>query len=166
MTMTRDELLQQQSSARIYQQRYDSAYASWGMRAGSPVFGVDPQEYRCGEAARAKKLLPFSETRAVDGEPTFAELRRVQYRSLDRKVFDIMEPQLLRAVTAAGKRNDSVPLGEMREIHERGSNGEHFVKFLGQTSFVEQFKAPVRRVVSFTTDRGRYRFIRGGGQWF
>jgi hypothetical protein len=128
--------------------------------------GEDPQEYRCDEAVRAKKLLPFTETRAVEGEPTFADLRRAQYRKMDRDVFDIMEPQLLRAVAAAGRRNDSVPPGELREVHERSADGAHFVKFLGQTSFVEQFKTPVRRVVSFTTDRGRYRFIRGGGQWF
>jgi hypothetical protein len=125
--------------------------------------GEDPQEYRCDEAVRAKKLLPFTETRAVEGEPTFAELRRAQYRKMDRDVFDIMEPQLLRAVAAAGKRNDSVPIGEMREIHERGSNGEHFVVFRGQESFVKSMGRPGRRVVSWNSINGR---VRANGTYF
>jgi hypothetical protein len=70
----------------------------------------------------------------------------------------IMEPSLLKAVAAAGKRNDSVPWGEpLREIHERGENGEHVIRFLGERSFIHDMKAPVRRVAYFRTSQGPVR---------
>ena len=36
--MTREQILQMQASARIYQKLYDDAYASWGMRAPAPTY--------------------------------------------------------------------------------------------------------------------------------
>jgi hypothetical protein len=35
--MTREQILQQQSSARIYQERYDNTLAPWGFRADAPT---------------------------------------------------------------------------------------------------------------------------------
>ena len=107
---------------------------------------------------RAKKLLPMTETRAASGEPTFAQLRRTKYWELDDQAFGIMEDHLLRAVAAAGKRNDSVAWGDpLREIHERDENGSHVIRFLGQRSFIHDMKPPVRRVAYFRTDSGPVR---------
>jgi hypothetical protein len=88
-------------------------------------------DYRREQAVRAKKLLPLSETRVAPNEPTFASLRRTEYRKLGDNVFDIMEGHLLKAVSVAGRRNDSVPFDSPpREIHETGKNGEQTVRFL------------------------------------
>jgi hypothetical protein len=38
MEMTREQILQMQASARIYQKLYDDAYSSWGMRASAPAY--------------------------------------------------------------------------------------------------------------------------------
>jgi hypothetical protein len=161
MEMTREQILQMQASARIYQKLYDDAYASWGMRASAPAYSDSTDaisDYRRTEAVRAKKLLPMTETRAAPGEPTFAQLRRTKYWEMGDQTFDIMEAHLLKAVAVAGKRNDSVAWGDpLREIHERGENGEHVVRFLGQRSFVHDMKPPVRRVAYFRTPSGPIR---------
>jgi hypothetical protein len=34
------------------------------------------------------------------------------------------------------------------------NNGQKIVKFIGQRSFIDDFKAPVRRVISFLTPNG------------
>jgi hypothetical protein len=107
------------ASARIYQERYDNAFQSWGVRAKGPVLGEDIDTYRRDLAVQAKKLLPDDH-----------KYRKVQYRRLDDAVLNNLEPQLLKAVTEAGRRNDSVPLdAPLREVHERGPNGEHVIKF-------------------------------------
>jgi hypothetical protein len=121
------------------------------------MFPVRPDTRR-GQAVRAKKLLPFSETRLDPGGPTFAQLRRTKYWDLPDDAYEILESDLLRAVSAAGRRNDSIPADSPpREIHERGSNGEHTIRFLGERSFIHDMKAPVRRVAYFRTDQGPVR---------
>jgi hypothetical protein len=141
------------ASARVYQERYDNAFQSWGVRAKGPVLGEDIDTYRRDLAVQAKKLLPDDH-----------KYRKVQYRSMRADAFEVMEPQLLKAVAEAGNRNDSVPLGApLREVHEKGPNGEHVIKFLGQRHFIHDFKSPVRYVTSFTTNQGRWMSNRG---WF
>jgi hypothetical protein len=145
MPMTRDQILQMNASARVYQERYDNAFQSWGVRAKGPVLGEDIDSYRRDLAVQAKKLLPDDH-----------KYRKVQYRSMRADAFEVMEPELLKAVSEAGRRNDSVRLvAPLREVHERGPNGEHVIKFLGQRSFVEQFKSIPRRVAWFNTPYGR-----------
>jgi hypothetical protein len=94
----------------------------------------------------------MTETRAAPGEPTFAQLRRTKYWEMGDQTFDIMENHLLRAVAAAGRRNDSVAWGDpLREIHERDENGAHTVRFFGQRSFIFDMKPPIRKVAYFRT---------------
>jgi hypothetical protein len=157
-TLNRDQLLQVNAVARQYQAIYDEAFRSWGVRAPAPAYCDSVEavgEFRRNLAVQAKRLLPMSETRVDPREPTFGDLRRAQYRSMADDVLAAMEPSLLKAVEAAGKRNDSVPWGDpLREIHERGPNGEHTIRFLGERSFVHDLKAPVRRVAYFRTQYG------------
>jgi hypothetical protein len=151
--MTREQLLQQQASARIFQARYDSVLEPWGQRAPAPVFGQDPQEYRRDMAAATKRLLPSDH-----------QLRKVKYWDLRNDAFEALEPDLLRAVAEHGRRNDSVPYNApLRMVEERGENGTVIHKFLGQRSFVHDFKSPVRYVTSFTTPHGKWMPRRG---WF
>jgi hypothetical protein len=84
------------------------------------------------------------------------EYREVQYRQLETDAFDILEPRLLRAVRQAAYDPTSVPIGQFRRVVEHDpNNGQKMVKFIGQRSFIDDFKAPVRRVISFLTPHGR-----------
>jgi hypothetical protein len=103
----------------------------------------------------AKKLLPEDH-----------QLRRVQYRRQQDDALDVFEPQLLSAVRQHAHQNDTVPeTAPLREVVEHNpSNGQKIVKFIGLRSFIHDLKAPVRRVLSFTTDKGR--FDAAKGRWF
>src|SRR6516225_8853950 len=57
MPMTREQLLQVQASARVYQTRADEAFEPWGMRAPAPVLGEDPDDYR-------RKLMSLAKSRS------------------------------------------------------------------------------------------------------
>jgi hypothetical protein len=81
--MTRDQLLQMQASARVYQGRADSVFQEWGFRAPAPSLGQDPEDYRRDLAVMAKKQLP-------DGHV----LRKIKLWKLPRDVFETFEPQV------------------------------------------------------------------------
>jgi hypothetical protein len=159
--LTRDQLLQVNAAARSYQAIYDEAFKSWGVRAQAPTYCDSVEavgEFRRTLAVQAKRLLPLSETRVAPTEPTFGDLRRAQYRSMADEVLAVLEPSLLKAVAVAGTRNDSIPFDSPpREIHERGPNGEHVIRFLGERSFIHDMKPPVRRVAYFRTAHGPVR---------
>jgi hypothetical protein len=94
-------------------------------------------------AAQTKKLLP-------DGH----ELRKLKYWDLDDTAFEVFEPQLLKALPQERRRNDTVPYdAPLREVIERDANGLKIVKFIGQRSFVHDFKSPTRRahIFDYTT---------------
>jgi hypothetical protein len=140
--MTRDQLLQMQASARVYQARADSVFQEWGFRAPAPTIGQDPQDYRRDLAVMAKKQLPYGH-----------ELRKMKLWKLPRDVFETFEPQIYNACREAANRPDSVPPGEMREIVKiNPQNGHKEIHFLGRESFVTDPRyghRPGRQVVSF-----------------
>jgi hypothetical protein len=157
--MSREQLIEQLASARIHQQRADSALESWGMRAKAPVLGQDIDDYRCDLAIQSKRILPESNKYA-----------QIQYRRLMRNSrlgFDNVEKELYAEVAKLGHSNDSVPEGQLRMVESRTDNGMTVRSFLGR-NFIHDLKAPVRRVVSITDQNTghRYKFIRGGGMWF
>src|SRR5437667_12636616 len=125
MPMSREQLLQAHASARVYQERYESAFQPWGMRAPAPVVGEPVDNYRRNLAVKAKRLLP-------DGH----ELKQVQFRALQNDVLDNFEPQLIKDCGAAAYRADSVPIGQMRRVEEVDANGHKFIRFIGQECFV------------------------------
>jgi hypothetical protein len=151
--MTREQLLTMQAQSRIYQERADNAFASWGFSAPAMTLGADIDDYRRDLAVLAKKQLPEDH-----------ELRKIQYRALPDDAFPNFEKQLYAAVAEAGRRNDSVPYdAPLRMVETKDGNGMVVRTFLGQRHFVHDFKAPVRRVLSFTTDQGKWSSGRG---WF
>ena len=150
-TMTREQILQMHASARVLQERYDSALEPWGVRARAPTLGEHIDNYRRDLAVQTKKLLPENH-----------ELRKPQYRSMPNDVFEVMEPQLLSAARSTAYRADTVPLdAPLRRVEERDANGMKTVKFIGQRSFIHDFKAPVRRVKSFFADGRCYDAAKG-----
>jgi hypothetical protein len=149
--MTRQQLLHMHASARVFQERYDSAFAPWGMKAPAPTLGQDIDSYRRDLAVKAKRLLP-----------EVHELAKVQYRSLKDDALNSLEPQLLRAVRTLATDNDSVPYdAPLRRVEKIDGNGNKLVEWIGQRSFIHDFARPGRRVTSFLTPHGR---VNAGGQ--
>jgi hypothetical protein len=138
--MTREQLLQQQASARIYQERYDTALSPWGFRADAPTLGQDIEEYRRDNLVRIKKLLP-------DGH----EYRGYPIRKRAPDALEVVEPQILGAVSKSAFHPTSVPQGTIELRHSTDSNGHHVINPIGQESFVKQMMPPVRRVVNIFT---------------
>jgi hypothetical protein len=140
--MNREQLLQAQASARVYQARADAIFQEWGFRAPAPVIGQDPQDYRRDLAVMAKKQLPYNH-----------ELRKIKLWKLPRDVFEKLEPQVFNACRDAASRPDSVPPGTMREITRTNpQNGHREVHFIGNESFVTDPSyghRPGRKVISF-----------------
>ena len=145
MSMSRDQLLQMQASARTLQARYDDVLSPWGVRARAPTLGEDPREYQRDLAVRAKKQLP-------DGHP----LRGVQFRGLRADAFAALEPQLLAAVRDSAMRPDAVPQGTIERREKTDSNGFKAVHWLGTHSFIKDLPCyrEGRKVTSFRTDMG------------
>jgi hypothetical protein len=143
-TMTDDQRMRMQASARVYQQRYDDALQPWDMRAPAPVLGQPIEEYRWKLAKLAKHQLPEDH-----------QLRKIQYRRLDTAIFDNFEPELLQAVQRAAYDPTSVPVGQFRKVTEIAADGMKIVRWIGQESFVKDMGRPGRRVVSFMTPHGR-----------
>ena len=141
--LTREEILQMQSAARVYQERADNALAPWDIRAPAPVLGEDIAKYRRDLAVKLKRLLPEAH-----------QLRKVQYRRLDDAILSAFEPDLYRAVHDIAYDRDSVPEGETRRVVSIDSNGMKVVSYVGNRSFVRDFTIPGRRVVGFRTDQG------------
>lgn len=144
MGMTREQILQMHSSARVLQERYDSALEPWGVRARAPRLGEDIDHYRREELIRVKKLLPENH-----------ELRKVQIRQLRDDAIDVLEPQILRAARKSAYRSDTVPAdAPLRQVPEIDASGTKSIRFIGQRSFIHDLVRKGRRVVSFRTDQG------------
>ena len=56
MSMTRDQILQMNASARVYQERYDTAFEPWGVRVRAPVLGEDIHSYRRDLAVQTQAI--------------------------------------------------------------------------------------------------------------
>jgi hypothetical protein len=138
MTLSYDQQMRMQASARTYQTRYDDAFAVWDMRAPGPIVGETPDAYRTRLAILAKKQLPPDH-----------QYRKMQWKQLDADAFAVMEPQLLREVKQEALNPMTVPLGQFRMVPEIDSNGLKMHRFIGQESFVKAMGRPGRRVKSF-----------------
>jgi hypothetical protein len=148
--MTREQLLQQQASARVYQEKFDNALSPWGIRANAPTLDQDVDAYRRDHLVRIKKLLP-------DGHA----LRKVQVRALPRDALEVFEPQILAASSQSAFHPGSVPAGQIERREATDSSGQKMIKWIGERSFVHDFTIPGRRVTSFRTDQG---YVDGSGR--
>src|SRR5262249_62147850 len=134
MPLTREQLLQQQASGRVYQEQFDNAFQPWGVRAGAPVLGESINSYRRKELIKAKRLLPDDH-----------ELRQVQIRQMPSDVLDVFQTQILKACKEAAYRPDTIPMdAPLRRGEEVDANCLKIVKWIGQRSLVHEFTPPGR----------------------
>jgi hypothetical protein len=154
MPMTAEQLDYQQRSARTYQERYDLALKQVGMRAPQPVLGQHPDDYRREVLRTIKKTFLGNH-----------ELGRINMRGLPSEVLPQFESQVLDAAVKEAYNPNSVPPGEMRRVERLDQTGRvSEICWIGPVSFVRDMGRPGRRVVSITTDRGRWNAK--SGAWF
>jgi hypothetical protein len=68
-----------------------------------------------------------------------------------------IEPQLLSAAVTEANNPAHVPPGELGKIERLDEYGKlKCIDWIGKESFVKAMTRPGRRVLSFTTDRGRF----------
>ena len=139
-----------QRALRGVQERADNAFEPWGFRAPGPTLGVDPDEYRRDMLVKAKRLLPGSN-----------ELRHVKIWDLPHSALSRFEDMIYPAARATAYSADSVPDGEMRQIHKPTANGSEITEWVGRESFVKAMGRPGRRVVGFRYPDGSYRNTNG-----
>ena len=135
--MSRAELMQVQSAARMFQERYDSALGPWDRRAPSPTLGQTVEDYRKETLVKMKKLLPDNHK------------LRISIRRLDADTLNILDPQICRAVRDEAYNPNTVPPGELRRVVETDGNGAKMVRWIGTECFTRQMGREGRRVVSF-----------------
>jgi hypothetical protein len=118
-----------------------------GARAPAPILGQSVNTYR-REALRQMKRTFL---------PQNHPLYQVQFRSLRADALPVSEQQLLPACVEEANNPQHVPPGELRQIEERDEFGQlKMIRFVGQEHFTKFMGRPGRRVISFTTDRGRF----------
>jgi hypothetical protein len=139
MTYRREQLLQIQSAARVFQARADDAFSPWGFRAKEPTIGEDPDRYRRRLMIQAKNQLPDNH-----------ELRGITVNRLPADALEAYEPQFFKACKDAAFQPDTVSPGEFRQIEKINSeNGYKERIFVGPECFVKQMNIPGRRAYFF-----------------
>jgi hypothetical protein len=147
--------LRERSIAEHYQQRADAVFAEWGTKAKARVEGEDPEDYRRDLCVQAKRLLPYSDDKPAPDLPSFRVLRKLKLWSMSPEIFKNFEPMVFRAAAAAYSRDDTVPIGELREVVKVDPvTGHKEVRFYGREHFAKTMGRPGRRVTSFRTDHG------------
>jgi hypothetical protein len=150
--LNHEQQMQEQSAARIYQERYDMALQPWGRRAPEPVLGESIDKYRRKTLIKMKRQLPDDH-----------KLRKVQVNQMEPDVLNIFEPQIMTACREEAINPMTVPRGELRLVPSKDPNGLTINNFIGQESFVKLLDCyrPGRRVTSFRTDHG---YLDGSGR--
>jgi hypothetical protein len=135
-------------SRRQWQAYIDERLRDIGERAPEPILGQTPEQY-CRAVCRSLKHAYL---------PEGHQLRQVKYdKNLPNDVLVRLVPQLLDAVKATVNDPANVPFGEFREIKTVDPRtGYTKTRFIGRDNFVKFMGRPGRRVLSFTTDRGRF----------
>jgi hypothetical protein len=137
--MNHDQRIQENSIIRTHQERYNDALEPWGQSADGPTLNQNVSDYRRETVRKMKQYLP-------DGH----ELRiPVRKEKMPDDIFDVIEPQILKAVKAEAYNASSVPPGEMRRVVDVDPNGLRVIRYIGQTSFIHDHTQPGRRVISF-----------------
>jgi hypothetical protein len=134
MSMTREQLLQEQASARVFQESCDNALAPWGLRADAKPLSQSYNDYERSQLARVKRQLP-------DEHP----LRSVKIWSLPSDALDVLKPQIFDAVSKSAFHRSSVAPGQIERREATDSNGHKVINWIGEESFVKQMGTPGRR---------------------
>jgi hypothetical protein len=144
----------QQQLIAQWQSYFDEQLRDVGVRAPPSIAGQSPDNY-VRETCRTLKRSYL---------PQNNEYYQVNYRGLRADALSTLVPQLVGEVKKQIKNPANLDPGEIRPIVTRDINGVERRDWVGQESFVRAMTRLGRRVVSFTTDRGKYDAIKA--RWF
>jgi hypothetical protein len=133
-------------AARQFQEYYDQTLRKVGTRAPPPAVNQSVNDYR------RETLRTLKRTFLPQNHPLY----QVQMRDLRADALDVFEPQVLKAVEVEAVNPENLAPGEIRPIERFDEFGNKRIDWVGRESFVRDMMRPGRRVVSFTTDRGRF----------
>lgn len=112
------------------QSRFDSVMIAFGKQAPRALDGETPLGYR-------RRLLTSLQSYSPDFKD--ASLAGIQ----DSVSFDVAERIILKDAIAAAKSPTDLADGELRKIVKTDMAGRQIVEFVGKSTFVKQFAAPV-----------------------
>ena len=112
------------------QSRFDSVMIAFGKQAPRALDGETPLGYR-------RRLLTSLQSYSPDFKD--ASLAGIQ----DSVSFDVAERIILKDAIAAAKSPTDLADGELRPIVKKDMAGREITEWVGKTSFVTQFAAPV-----------------------
>jgi hypothetical protein len=134
-------------AARRFQEYFDTALAQVGMRAPQPVLGQTVNDYRRETLRTIKRTFL----------PQNHEYYKIQMRNLPADALNGFEPLVLKAAVKEAVNPVHLQPGEIRPIKRLDETGRvRCIDWIGQESFVRQMMLPGRKVLSFTTDKGRF----------
>ena len=134
-------------ASRKFQAYYDEALRNVGVRVPAPLLSGTVNDYRRETLRNLKRTFL----------PQVHDLYHVQFRRLPADALAIFEPQLLKACVTECNNPAHVPPGELKKVERLDEYGKlKFIDWVGQESFVKAMGRPGRKVLSFTTDRGRF----------
>jgi hypothetical protein len=145
------ELAKRQRTASVEAQAWwDPLYQKLGTRARPPVEGEDHWQYRADMAMKAKSSLPVTHelSRNLQLRKLARDKNKTAFVNIERMIHDAFGSYVVSV--------DSVPMGQMRPIEKRSSDGLKMTEFLGKESFVKQLSRPGRRVLGFLHNDGHY----------
>ena len=132
------------NACRQFQEYYDETLSKIGSKAPAPFPGQKVNNYR-------KEVLRILKRTFL---PQNHELYQIQMRSLEPDVLDVFEPQVLKAVEKEAVNPENFPPGEIRPIQKTYKDGQKYIDYYGQHSFVRDMMRPGRRVIGFRTPHG------------
>jgi hypothetical protein len=134
-------------ASRKFQAYYQELLRNVGVRVPGPVLGQSCNDYRRETLRNLKRTFL----------PQVHPLYGVQCRALPSDALGAFEPQILRACVDSVNDPSHLDPGELRKVERLDETGRVMcIDWVGQESFVKQMGQPGRRVISFTTDRGRF----------
>jgi hypothetical protein len=134
-------------ASRKFQAYYDEALRNVGVRVPAPLLSGTVNDYRRETLRNLKRTFL----------PQVHDLYHIQFRRLPADALAIFEPQLLKACVTECNNPAHVPPGELKKVERLDEYGKlKFIDWVGQESFVKAMGRPGRKVLSFTTDRGRF----------
>jgi hypothetical protein len=135
------------SASRRFQEYYDASLRNIGVRVPAPLLGQTCNDYRRETLRNLKRTFL----------PQVHDLYKVNYRGLQSDALKVFEPQLLEACVTECNNPAHLAPGELKKVERHDEYGKlQFIDWVGQESFVKAMGRPGRKVISFTTDRGRF----------
>jgi hypothetical protein len=133
-------------AARKFQAYYQESLNNVGVRVPPPRLGDTVNTYRKEVLRQLKRTFLQNH-----------DLGKINCRGLPADALAIFEPQMIAACVTECNNPAHLEPGELRKVERLDEYGKvRCIDWVGRESFVRAMGRPGRKVISFTTDRGRF----------